>query len=70
MRGVKSVAIYKPNSESTFEVGAKIMFGKEKTEKTVTSIRIGFFNKVVVTISDGMELAFTGFPISYEKITK
>jgi hypothetical protein len=63
---IKSIAIYKPQETSSFEVGAKLITNKKETDIIVESISI-FLKRVRVKFSNGMVLVFKGFPISYEK---
>lgn len=62
-----SVVFQKPTGEQVLEVGAKLVDkdGKE-TEIKVEKITV-FFKTVKVTISDGRELIFKGFPFIITK---
>jgi hypothetical protein len=66
MGKINSVVIYKPTEHAVFEVGAKLMRGKDKTDVDVKEISVNFFNTVSIALSDGVVLKFKGFPISIE----
>ena len=62
MKKIQVVTFQKPNGDQTFELGAKLLGanGKE-TDITVTKISV-FFRTVTVSLSDGKEFVFRGFP--------
>lgn len=64
---IKSIAIYKPEGVVTFDIGATLMMGKEKTLDTVKKIELVKDGTVKITISNKAEICFKGFPISYEQ---
>lgn len=57
MKKIQVVTFQKPTGEQTLEVGARL----KDSEITVTKISV-FFNVVTVTLSDGNEFVFRGFP--------
>lgn len=62
MKKIQVVTIQKPSGEQTLELGAKLLGenGKE-TDISVTNISV-FFRTVTVSLSDGKEFVFRGFP--------
>lgn len=64
---MKSVTIYKPNQETFFCEGGKIVKEEKETEIEVESI-LAEDDKVTVALSNKEELTFKGFPYSLSEM--
>lgn len=64
---VKMVVLHRSHGDISFQVGEIIYRAGKKTDVTTQSIRVGWFQRVTVRLSDGQRIEYRGFPISFER---